>query len=242
MNKTNRFVMVGALIGAVVGFALLPTFLASKKTSQMPATICVASSLKNVVSEIQAMWILRGGRGYQMISGSSSELARQIAGGLPGVIFISADPQWLSTVTTHDSCHWLSNSLVAVAHVDQGEVDLRTVSSMALAGETVPVGMYARQALASLHIPIPERVIEGFSARDVLSKVSAGGAQVGVVYATDAAIDPRVKVIFQFPEGCHDKVIYAAGLLDPDASDFFETLQEPWAKEIALRHGFRLLP
>jgi molybdate transport system substrate-binding protein len=89
-----------------------------------------------------------------------------------------------------------------------------------------------------LGIALPPRVIYGASVRDVLSKVSAGGAEAGIVYATDAAIEPAVRIAFTFPGDSHPKIVYAAGLLTAEGAALFEALREPWALAIARRYGF----
>ncbi len=82
------------------------------------------------------------------------------------------------------------------------------------------------------------RTIYGANVRDVLAKVSEGGAKAGIVYATDAAIDPGVRIVYTFPPESHPKIVYAVGLLTPAGKAFFDALREPWAKEIAIRQGF----
>ena len=102
----------------------------------------------------------------------------------------------------------------------------------------MPAGQYARQALEKEGVAIPRNTIYGHNVRDVLSKVSKGGAKAGIVYATDAKLDPEVRVAYEFPADRHDRILYSAGLLKPEGKAFFDALRETWAKAIAKRLGF----
>lgn len=200
--------------------------------------IFAAASLKEVATEIAAEWTKKTGRTHHLQFEATSTLARQIQEGAPAEIFITAAPEWLDKVTVAERYDWLSNTLVCVVPKDVKEFDLKTLDSLALANEQVPVGKYARAALAHQGVKIPERTIYGQNVRDVLSKVSQGGAKAGIVYATDAAIDPNVRIAFTFPPESHPKILYSVGLLKPGGKELFEALREPWAREIAKKHGF----
>jgi molybdate transport system substrate-binding protein len=207
-------------------------------SAQAPVTLFAASSLKEVVTEIAAEWSRRTGRPTRPQFEASSTLARQIREGAPVDVFVTAAPEWLDQVKVQDRYDWLSNRLVCVVPKEAKDFDLKAVDSLALANEQVPAGKYARAALASQGVKIPERTIYGANVRDVLSKVSQGGAKAGIVYATDAAIDPGVRIAYTFPPESHPKILYSAGLLTPSGKLLFDALREPWAKEIATRHGF----
>lgn len=203
-----------------------------------PVVVFAAASLKEAVSEIAEQWSLRTGRKVRLQFDASSTLARQIRAGAQADVFLTADPEWLDAIETARRFDWMANRLVCVVPRETGEFDIRRAASLALAGEQVPAGRYGRAALRALDIPLPKRVILGASVRDVLAKVSQGGAEAGIVYATDAAVDSGVRVAFTFPLHSHPRIVYAAGLLDHAGGRFFDALREPWAKEIVRRHGF----
>lgn len=190
--------------------------------------VWAASSLTEVVAEIAS----RGGP-VRLRFDATSTLARQIREGASADVFVSADPAWS---VGGESYEWLSNRLVLVVRKDD-DVDLRALDSLAIANEQVPAGKYARQALRREGIAVA-RTIYGQNVRDVLSKVSQGGARGGIVYATDAAVDPEVRVAYVFPRESHDRIVYTVHLLRPEGRAFFEALREPWAIEIAKRRGF----
>jgi molybdate transport system substrate-binding protein len=205
---------------------------------EAPVVVFAASSLKEVVTEVAAEWTRRSGVPTRTQFEATSTLARQVREGAPADVFITAAPEWLDLLKIKDRVDWLSNRLVCVVPKDAKDVDLKTVKSLALANEQVPAGQYARAALAHLEIPIPERTIYGSNVRDVLSKVSQGGAEAGIVYATDAAVDPDVRVAFTFPPESHPRILYSTGLLTPAGKALYDALREAWALEIAVRHGF----
>ena len=203
-----------------------------------PLRVFAASSLREVVTAIAAEWTKRTAQRVHLQFEASSTLARQIREGAPSDLFITAAPEWLDQVKTIGRIDWLSNRLVVVVRKETGEFDLAKAGSLALANEQVPAGKYARAALAFLGIKAPERTIYGANVRDVLSKVSQGGAQAGIVYATDAAIDPEVRISFTFPPESHPRIFYSLGLLAPSAKGLYDALQEPWAMAMTRKHGF----
>lgn len=201
-------------------------------------TVFAAASLREVMTAISAEWKTRKGQSVRLQFDASSTLARQIREGAPADVFVSAAPEWVDEVSPTSRYDWLGNRLVVVVHKNAPDADLQKMDSLALAGEQVPAGKYARAALAHMHIQPPTRTIYGANVRDVLSKVSKGGAMLGIVYATDAAIDPEVRVSYTFPPESHPRIVYTAGLMTQDGAGFFETLKEPWAVEIAQKYGF----
>lgn len=203
-----------------------------------PVVLFAAGSLREAVTEIAEEWSRKHGRPVTLSFDATSILARQINAGAPADVFVAAAPEWLDEVSPRARANWLSNRLVCVVPQDVASFDLKTADSLALANEQVPAGKYARAALEHLGIALPKRVIYGASVRDVLSKVVAGGAQAGIVYATDAAVEPAVRIAFTFPADGHPPIVYAAGLITVEGAALFEALREPWALAIARRHGF----
>ena len=205
-----------------------------------PVRVLAASSLKELVTEVADAWSKQSGGTTQLQFDSTSTLARQIAEGAPADLFLTAAPEWLDEVTTIERADWLSNRLVLVVPTDAPGVELAALQSLSMANEQVPAGKYARAALASLKVTPPDRVILGESVRDVLSKVSEGGAQAGIVYATDAAVDPKVRVAFTFPAASHPKIVYSVGVLTPAGKSLGAALREQRALDVARKLGFEV--
>jgi molybdate transport system substrate-binding protein len=208
------------------------------KPHDPPLSVYAASSLKEAVTEIAGRWSRLTGCPHRLQFEATSTLARQIQEGAPADVFVAAAPEWLDRVTTLERFDWLSNRLVVVVPKEAKDIDLKTLDSLALANEQVPAGKYAREGLAHLGIAIPERTIYGQNVRDVLSKVSQGGAKAGIVYATDVPLDPNVRIAFTFPPESHSRIVYSVGLLKESGRSFFGALREPWALEVTRKYGF----
>ena len=69
-------------------------------------------------------------------------------------------------------------------------------------------------------------------------------APLGIVYATDAKIEPSVKIIGVFPEDSHPPIIYPAAATTnakPGAAAYLAFLRIPAAKTIFESYGFTVL-
>lgn len=223
------------LLALAAGFA----WVRSRPRGPAPVTVYAAASLKEAVSGIAGEWTKRTGRPVRLQFGATPTLARQIREGAPADLFLAADPEWLDRAGTLERFDWLGNRLACVVRRGSPKPDLAGVGSLALAGGEVPAGKYAKAALASLGIPLPPRVVYGASVRDVLSKVSQGAAEAGIVYATDVPIDPGTETAFLLPEESHPPIRYAVGLVTPQGRELYAAFREPWALEAALRRGFQ---
>ena len=80
--------------------------------------------------------------------------------------------------------------------------------------KAVPAGKYGKAALESLGVwaSVEAKVAQGENVRAALKLVSTGEAPLGIVYATDAAAEPGVKVVGVFPEDSHPPIVYPVGL------------------------------
>ena len=85
------------------------------------------------------------------------------------------------------------------------------------------------------------------SVRSALALVARGEAKFGVVYATDAKAEPKVKVVATFPEDTHEPIIYPFGVTTAstdaaDAAAFLAFLKTPAGeKPFADAGGFTVL-
>jgi molybdate transport system substrate-binding protein len=114
--------------------------------------------------------------------------------------------------------------------------------------DAVPAGQYARSGLQALGLwdIVADRLAETDNVRAALALVAVGAAPLGVVYATDAAADPRVHIRARFPENSHPAIVYsgavAAGADSPEAAlAFLDWLGGEAGRAILAQHGFVLL-
>jgi len=243
--------VVGWLLAAALALAAPP-----------PLDVFAAASLKDALDEAAAAYERDSGQPVRVSFAGSSVLARQIDHGAPADVFISADLDWMDWLQGRgrmdDSTRveLVGNHLVLIAPAAAAlpavtlaePVDLARLSGngrIALAlTASVPAGKYAKAALETLGLwaDVQPRVVEADNVRAALLLVARGEAALGVVYASDAQAEPRVRVLARFPEGSHPPVIYPAAALrastHPAARQFIEWLREPAAADIFRRHGF----
>src|SRR5581483_963862 len=112
----------------------------------------------------------------------------------------------------------------------------------------VPAGKYAKAALQHLGVwsAVEGRSARAADVRSALLYVAREEAPFGIVYATDAAADPRVRVAGVFPEGSYPAIIYPVALTSATRSaaapGFLAFLRSPEARELFERQGFSALP
>jgi molybdate transport system substrate-binding protein len=255
-------------ISPLAGLLLLAsTWLAGPCDAQerKPAQVLVfaAASLTDVLGELSTTWRRKSGVTVKLSFAASSVLARQIEAGVAAEIFVSADQQWMDYLAVRrfidaDSRRDLAgNRLVLIAPADSTlqlaiapGFDLET----ALAGgrlstadpDTVPAGRYAHMALASLGVwpQIADRLVRAENVRSALNFVARGEAPLGIVYSTDAQIDPKVRVVATFPDHTHQPITYPAAATakaGPQAAAFLSFLSGAEAAAVWKKYGFREL-
>ena len=80
--------------------------------------------------------------------------------------------------------------------------------------------------------------------RAALALVGRGEAPLGIVYETDAKIEPNVKIVGHFPEDSHPPIIYPVALTanaKPEAAQYLAFLRSDAAKTIFETYGFTFL-
>jgi len=244
---------------------MLPALLAPPAPARaQPAgpTVFAAASLTDALKDIAALWQKAGHPAPVMSFGASSTLARQIEQGAPVNLFASADLKWMDylaqkgLIAADSRVDLLGNALVLVApashpvHVAIGkETDFAALlgaSGRIATGDPahVPVGLYAKQALTNLGQwdKLSGRIAATDDVRAALLLVERGEAPLGIVYATDAAVSPKVMVAGVFPASSHDPVVYPFALTKsgdtPEARAFLAFLKGPDAREVFGKRGF----
>ena len=105
------------------------------------------------------------------------------------------------------------------------------------------MGKYARIALTRLKVweSVERRIIPADNVRTALNFVARGEAPLGIVYATDARAETRVRVVDTFPASSHEPITYpaAATSRSPAAAAFVDFLASEPARVIFDKAGFR---
>ena len=220
-----------------------------------------AASTKDVITDIIKMYE-KTHPGHVVPSfGSSGDLAKQIQNGAPASIFISADVKWMDYVAEaklidNDSRRdLLGNELVLIAPVDStSPVSLDNLASQLNGGklalgdpDSVPAGRYGKAALDSMKQwdALQGSVVRAKDVRAAMAFVERGEAAAGIVYATDALVSRKVRIVATFPEATHPPIVYPLALIaghdDEAARAFFAYLQEPQAANVFLSAGFSVI-
>jgi molybdate transport system substrate-binding protein len=249
----------GAVLLTVIGlmFAAVPARAAD-------ILVFAAASLKESLDEAVAAYQRQSGDTAKISYGASSALARQIEADAPADLFISADLDWMDYLQKRNLIQpgtrkkLLGNRLVIVAPAGAA-VSLDIKPGFDLAGalkgghlamadpDSVPAGKYGKAALQMLGIwdAVKGAVAPAENVRVALLYVARRETPLGIVYATDAAADPGVKVAGVFPENSHPPIIYPVALTarsqNPSAARLLDFLGSPAAKPIFEKHGFTVL-
>jgi molybdate transport system substrate-binding protein len=109
--------------------------------------------------------------------------------------------------------------------------------------DSVPAGKYAKASLTSLGVwnAVVDHLALAENVRVALAYVARGEAPLGIVYATDALSEPKVKVVGTFPDGSHPPIVYPAALTKdakPLAKAFLDYLDGPDARAVFRKDGF----
>ena len=253
------------LAGAIAAFAAVALLAMQAASAQgRDVVIFAAASMKNALDEISAAWTRETGRKVAISYAASSALAKQIESGAPADLFVSADLDWMdylqqrNLVRPDTRINLLGNRIVLVAPKD-AVVVVKIAPGFDLAGalgggrlamgnvDAVPAGKYGKAALEKLGAwnGVKDRIAQAENVRAALLFVSRGEAPLGIVYQSDAASDPNVKIVGVFPEDTHPPIIYPAAVTkdsgNPDVQSFLNYLRSGAAKAAFERQGFTVL-
>jgi molybdate transport system substrate-binding protein len=245
-------------LGIAVATAVVPL---SARAQDRALVIFAAASLKNALDEIAAAWT----KAAPKISyAASSALAKQIEQGAPAALFISADTDWMDYVErkglikNDTRVNLLGNKIVLIAPKDSSvAVDIKPGFDLgkALGGgklamanvDAVPAGKYGKAALEKLGAwnGVKDKIAQAENVRAALLLVARGEAPFGIVYSTDAAAEPNVKIVGAFPADSYPPVIYpAAETKESKAADarlFLDYLKSSKARTAFEKQGFTVL-
>jgi molybdate transport system substrate-binding protein len=253
------------LAGIVAAFVLVLASAASPATAQEKTlTVFAAASMKNALDDIDAAYTAKTGVKVSASYAASSALAKQIEQGAPADVFVSADTDWMDyaikqkNINEATRVNLLGNSIVLIAPKDSkiDNVNIGPGFDLAkLAGDgkiatgdvkAVPVGKYAKAALEKLGAwqAAEPKFAMAESVRAALTLVARGEAVLGIVYSTDAKVEPGVKIVGTFPADTHPPIIYpvaATTTAKPETAEYLNFLKSSAAKTILEKYGFKFL-
>lgn len=235
----------------------------SGQSSARPKSIVVAAavSLENAFSEIAQLYTARTGTKVDFSFGGSGELEKQIEAGAPVDVFSSAGEKEMNElqaqglIVTASRADFVGNTLALVVPADSklaltsfAQLVQPKVKRIAIGNPTtVPAGLYAQQALRSLHLwtKLRPRLIFSEDVRQALDYVMRDEVNAGIVYSTDVPIaHGKVRTAAEAPPGTYGPVLYpiaiVKGCSHPEAARRFTSLVlSPEGKRILEEYGFR---
>jgi len=258
MHRFLPALLLSLLVAAAGSFGT------SAQAQDKTLTVFAAASMKNALDDVDAAYTKKTGVKVAASYAASSTLMKQIEQGAPADIFVSADLDWMDygskkkVIKDDTRVNLLGNKIVLIAPKD-AKIDHVTIGPgfdlAKLAGDgrvttgdvkSVPVGKYAKAALEKLGAwtAVEPKMAMAESVRAALALVARGEAVLGIVYETDAKVEPNVKIVGAFPEDSHPPIIYpvaATVTAKPDAADYLAFLRSAAAKAIFEKYGFTVL-
>ncbi len=225
-------------------------------------TVFAAASLHEALEAVTRQYVRAGGPKVVVSYAGTAALARQIEHGAPADLFISADLAWMDFVAAKGlvdaatRVNLLGNRMVLISPATRA-IDVKLTPGVRLAAllgdgrlamadpDSIPAGKYAKAALESLGAwaSISPRVVRAESVRAALVLVSRGEAPLGIVYATDARADNRVRVAGSFAASLHPPIVYPAAVLAAsreaaNAGKLLQYLKSDAARALWEKFGF----
>lgn len=258
MRPTRR----NSLVFAACAWLSLAAMMAAGSAARAEQVVVfAAASLGEAVETIAQRFEAETGIAVAVSAAGTSTLARQIMAGAPADVFVSADLAWMEAVVAAGRVPdtppviLAGNRLVVIANrarlgedavEPDGWVDAVAGQRLALAlVDAVPAGRYAKAALDATGVwdALQPGVVQADNVRAALALVATGAAPFGIVYATDAAAEPRVTVLAEIAGDLHDPIVYPAALIGdsptPEARAFWRALQGAAARAQLAALGFR---
>ena len=234
------------------------------QAQQKTLTVFAAASMKNALDDVDVAYSKKTGVKVVVSYAASSALMKQIEQGAPADVFVSADLDWMDygskkkVIKDDTRVNLLGNKIVLIAPKDSKVDHVAIAHGFDLAGlvgagrvatgdvKSVPVGRYAKAALDKLGAwdAVAPKLALTENVRAALALVARGEAPFGIVYATDAKVEPHVKIVGVFPDDSHPPIIYpvaAAVTAKPDAAGYIAFLRSQDAKTIFETYGFTFL-
>jgi molybdate transport system substrate-binding protein len=251
-------------LGIVVG-VLLCLGLAQARAAAPDITVFGAASTTNALTAIAKSYEAGGHGKVALAFASSSTLAKQIENGAPADVFLSANVEWMDylegkkLLEAGSRADLLGNRIVFIVPASSA-VQTLTVSPqldlVALLGKDgmlsvgdpahVPVGKYAKAALEHLKLwpQVANKIAPAKDVRAGLALVERAESPLGIVYASDAVISDKVRVVGTFPTDSHPNIDYPVAAVktanSSAALNFIKFLSAPQAKEVWAKFGFEV--
>jgi molybdate transport system substrate-binding protein len=267
VNKSGRIYVPVRFIASALGYDVNATSSNGKMNADIITkanlTIAAAASLKNAMTEIQALYLKEKPNSKLSFNfAASGTLQTQIEQGASVDVFFSAASSNMNSLKTAgllvDSTikNLLGNDVVLIVPKDSTltlanfkDVTGSSVKTIGI-GEpaSVPAGKYAQDVFTYYKVwdEVKAKAVFGTPVTQILTWVETGNVDCGVVYSTDAAASTKVKVITTALDESHTPIIYPAAVIKSSthtvaSTDFVNFLSSAAAKAVFVKYGFSTL-
>lgn len=261
-DRRDGGVSGATLIGAAFLF-VLTVLLVTPARSEGPVRIFAAASTIAAIGDAVAQFKTRTGIQAAPVFASSGALARQLAAGAPGHVFLSADRKWMTWAQQQGAIDpksrrvLLRNRLVLAAQKQAGlkisgitKAEFRKVvgtKRIAIADPAhAPLGAHTRDALRWLGVweEVGPKALRMSDAARARALVERGEADFGILYESDVKASSRLEPVAVFAADAHKPIEYEialtrTGKADKRAAKFINWLAGKDARGIFIKYGFR---
>jgi molybdate transport system substrate-binding protein len=228
-------------------------------------TVAAAQSLRAPFQEILRMFEKEYGVPVEVRYGPSQTLRRQIEQGAPIDVFLSESMQEVETLNqkgltllggprqyAQTSMVVVMSSASAATSVSFGDASLPGAWRVAIVDpKASSVGAISVKALKQID-PLAHhhaRLVLAPDTNEVVRLVSAGNADLGIVYRADAINSGQVRIIDEAPAGRSIPVIFGQAVVSTCRQDslqaaeqFVNFMTSPRIQKLLLKYGFDAMP